>query len=107
MSMYPTITTSFLGALAASLLGWGRHTILIHPFAWKKKRNSPKFTVANGSSTHRQALDNRPCCTPLGSKRPDLVAVVAPLCIKWLRLATVQLPEKSWLFGPGLDRTSP
>ena len=30
----------------------------------------------------------------LGSKRSDLVAVVAPLCIKGLRLVTVQLPEK-------------
>src|SRR5215211_7343561 len=79
--------------------------VSIHRSAWN--RNSAKFTVANGSSTHRQALDNKPCCTPLASKRPDLVAVVAPLCIKWLRLATVQLPEKSWLFGPGLDRTSP
>jgi hypothetical protein len=32
--------------------------------------DSQKFAVASGSSTQRQTLDNRPCCTPLGSKRP-------------------------------------
>ena len=86
------------GALALS-------DALIHPSAWKK--NSRKFAVANGSSTYRQALENRLCSTPLGSKRGNLVAVVAPLCIKGLRLVTVQLPEKSWPTGPGLNRTSP
>jgi hypothetical protein len=70
------------------------HGELIHRSAWKKS-NSAKFTVANGSSTHRQALDNKLCGTPLGSKRPDLVVEVAPLCSKRLRLVTVQLPEKS------------
>jgi len=65
---------------------------LIHRSAHKK--NSAKFTVANGSSRQRQTLDNRPCCTPLGSKCRELVAVVAPLCIKGLHLVTVQLPEK-------------
>jgi hypothetical protein len=40
---------------------------LIHRSAWKK--NSPKFAVASGFSTQWQALDNRPRCTPLGSKR--------------------------------------
>src|SRR5215207_7820864 len=45
--------------------------------------------------SHRQALDNRPCCTPLGSKHPDVVAVVAPTCIKGLRLVTVQLSAKA------------
>jgi len=86
------------GALALS-------DALIHPSAWKW--NSRKFAVANGSSTYRQALENRLCSTPLGSKRGNLVAVVAPLCIKGLRLVTVQLPEKSWPTGPGLNRTSP
>jgi hypothetical protein len=38
----------------------------IHRSAWKK--NSPKFAVASGS-TQWQALDNRACYTPLGSKR--------------------------------------
>src|SRR5215207_1559386 len=42
----------------------------------------------------RQPHDKRPCSTPLGSKRSDLVLFVAPLCIKGLRLVTVQLPEK-------------
>jgi hypothetical protein len=66
---------------------------LIHRSAWKKS-NSRKFAVANGSSTDRQALENRLCGTPLGSKRGNLVAVVAPLRIKGLRLVTVQPPEK-------------
>src|SRR5215204_567180 len=46
-----------------------------------RKGYSPKFTVANGSSTYRRALENLLCGTPLGSKRDNLVAVVAPLCI--------------------------
>src|SRR5829696_9183140 len=78
---------------------------LIHRSAWKW--NSRKFTVANGSPTQRQPHDNRPCCTPLTSKRSDLVLFVAPLCIKGLRLVTGQLPEKSSPIGPGLNRTSP
>jgi hypothetical protein len=65
----------------------------IHRPSWKK--NSRKFAVAGDSSTQCQSLDNRPCCTPLGSKHPDLVAVVAPMCIKGLRLVTMQLLEKS------------
>jgi hypothetical protein len=34
------------------------------------------------------------CLHPRPSKRGDLVTVVAPLCIKELRLVTMQLPEK-------------
>src|SRR5215210_2395467 len=45
--------------------------------------------------------------TPSASKRSDLVAVVAPFCIKELRLVTMQLPEKFSSIGPGLKRTSP
>src|SRR5215211_8780746 len=71
----------------------------MHRSAWHK--NSQKFAVASYSSTQRQPPDNRPCCTPLGSKYPDLVAAVAPLCIKWLRLVTVQLPENFSLIGQG------
>jgi hypothetical protein len=67
-----------------------------------KKRNSAKFTVANSSSTHRQVLINRLYRTSLASERGDYVVFVAPLCIKGLRLVTVQLPEKSWRIGPGL-----
>ena len=86
---------------------------LIHRSAWKgilrtsHKKNSRKFAVASDSSTQRQPHDKRPCCTPLGSKHSDLVAVVAPMCIKRLRLVTVQLPEKFSPIGPGTQRTSP
>jgi hypothetical protein len=56
--------------------------------------NSRKFTVANSSSTHRQALINRLSRTSLASERGDYVVFVAPMCIKGLRLVTMQLPEK-------------
>ena len=82
----------------------GPYFALIHPSAWNK--NSTKFAVTSDSSTQRKSLGKRPCCTRLGSKRPDLVAVVAPMCIKELRLATAQLPEKSWPIGSGRRRTS-
>ena len=72
-----------------------------------EKRNSRKFTVASGSSTQRQTLDNRLCSTPSASNRSDLVAVVAPLCIKGLRLVTVQLPEKCSPIRAGTNRISP
>src|SRR5215211_7793075 len=55
---------------------------LFHPTSGKK--NSRKFAVASDSSTQRQPPDNRLCSTPLGSKHPDLVAVVAPMCINEL-----------------------
>ena len=64
----------------------------IHRSAWK--RNSRKFAVANGSSTYRQAPAYGLCYPPSWSKRSDLAPFVAPLCIKGLRLVTVQLPEK-------------
>src|SRR4051794_31097033 len=89
----------------ASILPTAHPLTLIHRSALK--RNSPKFTVANGPSTQRQPRDNRPCCTPLTSKRSDLVLFVAPLCIKGLRLVTMQLPEKFSPIGPVLNRTSP
>src|SRR5215207_11642868 len=73
---------------------------LIHRSAWN--RNSRKFAVASYSCTQRQPLHNKPCCTPLGLKHPDLVAVVAPICIKKLRLVTMQLPEKFSPIGAGL-----
>src|SRR5215208_6236562 len=71
------------------------------------KRNSRKFAVASGSPTQCQPLDNRPCRPPVAPGRSDLVAVVAPICIKGLRLVTGQLPEKSRPIGPGHKRTSP
>ena len=80
---------------------WG---CTIHRSAWNK--NSRKFKVASDTSTQRQPLDNRPWCTPLGSKHLDLVAVVAPMCIKGLRLATMELPEKLSPIGLGTNRIS-
>jgi hypothetical protein len=43
----------------------------------------------------------RPGSPTSESERRDLVAFVAPLCSKGLRLATVQLPENSCPIGPG------
>ena len=77
---------------------------LIHPSAWK--RNSTKFAVAIYSSTRLQPLDNIPWCRPPAPKRSDLVAVVAPMCIKGLRLVTIQLPEKFSPIGVGTNRSS-
>src|SRR5687767_6294134 len=71
----------------------------IHRSAWKI--NSSKFTVANGSSTYRQAPAYGLCYPPSWSKRSDLAPFVAPLCIKGLRLVTVRLPEKSCTVGQG------
>src|SRR5215212_7245616 len=66
---------------------------LIHRSAWKK--NSPKFTVASTRSDAAVSTLQQHGGTPSASKRSDLVAVVAPLCIKELRLVTMQLPENS------------
>ena len=76
----------------------------IHRCAWNK--NSRKFAVASYSSRRLQPLDNRPCCSPPAPKRSELVAVVAPMCIKGLRLVTVQLPEKFLPIGVGTNRSS-
>src|SRR5215208_3736723 len=70
------------------------------------KRNSRKCAGASDSSTQRQSLGNRPWCSPPALKRGDLVAVVAPFCIKGLRLVTMQLPEKFSPIGVGTNRTS-
>jgi hypothetical protein len=43
---------------------------------------------------------------PSWSTRSDLVPFVAPLCIKGLRLVTMQLPKKCSPIGPWLKRTS-
>src|SRR5829696_201064 len=65
----------------------------IHRSAWKK--NSRKFTVAINHSDAAESTRQQHGGTPSASKRSDLVAVVAPFCIKELRHVTVQLPEKS------------
>ena len=83
------------------------HQVRPRLFGRFQKKNSAKFAVASDSSTHRQTLGNRLCCTRLGSKRSDLVAVVAPMCIKGLHLVTVQLPKRFSPIGLGTNRTSP
>src|SRR5215218_3159746 len=74
------------------------------------KGYSRKFTVANGSSTYRQAPGYGLCYTPSGSKGSDLVLFVAPFRIKGLRLVTAQLPKKlrpsDRGYGPGRYLTS-
>jgi hypothetical protein len=71
----------------------------IHPSAWNS--NSTKFAVASDSSGATDSTRQQHGGTPSASKRSDLVAVVARLCIKWLRLVTVQLPENFSLIGQG------
>jgi hypothetical protein len=69
-----------------------------------KKRNSRKFAVASDPPSSAVSTPRRHFAAPSASKRGDLVAFVAPLCIKLLRLVTALLPEK-FLLGPGLKRT--
>jgi len=71
------------------------------------KESSRKFGVASAPPSSAASAQERHSGTALGSKRTYLVAFVAPLCIKGLRLATLQLPENSCPIGPGLCRTSP
>src|SRR5215203_2808968 len=71
------------------------------------KKCSRKFTVASNRSDAALITRQQHGSTSSASKRSDLVAVVAPLCIKGLRLVTMQLPEKFSPIGPGLYRTSP
>src|SRR5215208_624369 len=73
----------------------------IHRSAWNK--NSRKFKVASYSSKRFQPLDNRRWCSPPAPNRGDLVAVVAPFCIKALRLVTMELPEKFSPIGVGTN----
>src|SRR5215217_1991659 len=77
----------------------------MHRSAWN--RNSPKFTVASNRSDTAICTLQQHRGTPSASKRSDSVAVVATLCIKELRLVTMQLPEKFSPIGPRLNRTSP
>src|SRR5215218_7949676 len=81
-----------------------REAPTFHPTAWKW--NSRKFAVASDSSTRFQPLDNRRWCSPPAPKRGDLVAIVAPMCIKGLRLVTMQLAEKFSPVGVGTNRSS-
>jgi hypothetical protein len=68
-----------------------------------------KFSEVHGSKLLLYAaltLDNRPWCCPPAPKCGDLVAVVTPMCIKGLRLVTMQLPEKFSPIGLGTNRSS-
>jgi hypothetical protein len=71
----------------------------IHRSAWK--RNSRKFKVASDPSSSAPCTRVRQGGASSESERRDLVAFVAPLCSKALRLATSQLPENSCPIGPG------
>jgi hypothetical protein len=98
--MYACQGKSGPGSRAASALS----PALIHLSTWK--RNSRKFAVASYSFTRLQPLVKRPCCSPPAPKHSELVAVVAPFCIKGLRLVTMQLPEKFSPIGVGTNRSS-
>src|SRR5215203_2906982 len=64
-------------------------------------RNSRKFKVASDPSSSAPCTRVRQGGASSESERRDLVAFVAPLCSKALRLATSQLPENSCPIGPG------
>src|SRR5215203_2474188 len=97
----PRVLHRCLLAKYTSWVTWWMRVFLafIHSSAWK--RNSRKFAVASYSSTRLQPLDNRPWRSTPAPNRGNLVAVVAPMCIKGLRLVTMQLPEKFSPIGAG------
>jgi hypothetical protein len=66
------------------------------------KSDSRKFAVASDRAEQGSGLRARYGGASSGSERRDLVAFVAPLCSKALRLVTLQLPEKFSPIGPGL-----
>jgi hypothetical protein len=72
-----------------------------------QRETSAKFTVANDQSDASPSTPLQHGDTLLASIRSDLVPFVAPICIKGLRLVTVQLPKRSSPIGPGINRTSP
>src|SRR5215208_7150970 len=71
----------------------------IHRSAWNSY--SRKFAVASDRAEQAPGPQVRPGGASSESERRDLVAFVAPLCSKALRLATSQLPENSCPIGPG------
>jgi hypothetical protein len=71
------------------------------PECAEKNRNSRKFKVASDPSSSAPCTRVRQGGASSESERRDLVAFVAPLCSKALRLATSQLPENSCPIGPG------
>jgi hypothetical protein len=76
-------------------------------FGQFQKKNSRKFRVASDPPSSAPSTRMRHGGASSESKRRDLVAFVAPLCSKTLRLATSQLPENSCPIGPGQSRISP
>ena len=76
----------------------------IHPSAWNK--NSPKFTVASAADYSLASAERRGAWPQLVARRGDLAPCVTPLCSKRLRLATLQLPEKSLRYKSGAKPAS-
>src|SRR5215208_3700313 len=79
-------------------------TRIIHPSAWN--RNSPKFTVASAADYSLASAERRGAWPQLVARRGDLAPCVTPLCSKRLRLATLQLPEKSLRYKSGAKPAS-
>src|SRR5215204_7124786 len=71
----------------------------MHPTS--QSESSRKFAVASDLSSSAPSTRVRHGGASSGNERRDLVAFVAPLCSKALRLATSQLPENSRPIGPG------
>src|SRR5215208_1356143 len=76
----------------------------IHRSAWN--RNSPKFTVASAADYSLASAERRGAWPQLVARRGDLAPCVTPLCSKRLRLATLQLPEKSLRYKSGAKPAS-
>jgi hypothetical protein len=73
------------------------------PECVEKKGYSRKFGVASDPQSAALSPRERHGSTTSEPKRGDQVVFVAPLCIKGLRLVTLQLPEKFSPIGPGLS----
>jgi uncharacterized protein YjbI with pentapeptide repeats/cell division protein FtsB len=72
------------------------HEFLRNPISGSSaKGNSRKFGVASNRVTVAPSIPQRYGVESSAPKRVDQVGSVAPLCSKWLRLVTAQLPEKS------------
>ena len=68
-------------------------------FGQSRNKNSRKFGVASVPSSSAPSTRVRHGGASSESERRDLVAFVAPLCSKALRLATSQFPENSCPLG--------
>jgi hypothetical protein len=82
----------------------GRGEAAFQPTAWK--RNSAKFTVASAADYSLASAERRGAWPQLVARRGDLAPCVTPLCSKRLRLATLQLPEKSLRYKSGAKPAS-